>query len=61
MFRESTIFPRRWRPVQAAVSAKERQGNGWYSHDHKGVHFVGLNNCVQVDAMGNWARINWHG
>ena len=19
-------------------------GNGWYSHDHKGVHFVGLNN-----------------
>jgi 3',5'-cyclic-AMP phosphodiesterase len=28
-------------------------GNGWYSHNHKGVHFVGLNNCVQVDAMGN--------
>src|ERR1700728_163080 len=28
-------------------------GNGWYSYDHKGVHFVGLNNCVQVDAMGN--------
>jgi Icc protein len=28
-------------------------GNGWYSHDYKGVHFVGLNNCVQVDAMGN--------
>lgn len=27
-------------------------GNGWYSHDYKGVHFVGLNNCVQVDAMG---------
>jgi Icc protein len=28
-------------------------GNGWYSYNHKGVHFIGLNNCVQVDAMGN--------
>jgi Icc protein len=28
-------------------------GSGWYSFNHKGVHFVGLNNCVQVDAMGN--------
>src|SRR5665213_347 len=28
-------------------------GNGWYSFNHKGVHFVGLNNCAQVDAMGN--------
>ncbi len=28
-------------------------GNGWYSFDHRGVHFVGLNNCVQVDSMGN--------
>src|ERR1700728_4826255 len=28
-------------------------GNGWYSFNHKGVHFVGLNNCVQVDATGN--------
>jgi 3',5'-cyclic-AMP phosphodiesterase len=28
-------------------------GNGWYSHNYKGVHFVGLNNVVQVDAMGN--------
>ena len=27
-------------------------GNGWYSLNYKGVHFVGLNNCVQVDAMG---------
>ncbi len=33
--------------------AKGTLGNGWYSHDYKGVHFVGLNNCVQVDAMGN--------
>ena len=28
-------------------------GNGSMSFNHKGVHFVGLNNCVQVDAMGN--------
>jgi Icc protein len=27
-------------------------GNGWYSYNHKGVHFIGLNNCVQVNAMG---------
>jgi 3',5'-cyclic AMP phosphodiesterase CpdA len=27
-------------------------GSGYYSFDHKGVHFVGLNNCQQIDAMG---------
>jgi 3',5'-cyclic AMP phosphodiesterase CpdA len=27
-------------------------GNGWYSFTHKGVHFVGLNNVLQIDAMG---------
>jgi 3',5'-cyclic-AMP phosphodiesterase len=27
-------------------------GRGWYSFDHHGVHFVGLNNVVQIDAMG---------
>lgn len=32
---------------------KGTAGNGWYSFQHKGVHFLGLNNCVQVDAMGN--------
>jgi hypothetical protein len=32
---------------------KGSAGNGWYSYNHKGVHFVGLNNCVKVDAMGN--------
>jgi len=32
---------------------KGTAGNGWYSHNYKGVHFVGLNNVVQVDAMGN--------
>jgi 3',5'-cyclic-AMP phosphodiesterase len=27
-------------------------GNGWYSFRHKGVHFIGLNNVLQIDAMG---------
>ena len=31
---------------------KGAQGKGWYSFNHKGVHFIGLNNCQQVDAMG---------
>jgi hypothetical protein len=40
---------------------KGTQGNGWYSYNHKGVHFVGLNNCVQVDAMGNMGgdQLKW--
>src|ERR1700683_1149216 len=32
---------------------KGTQGRGWYSFTHKGVHFVGLNNSLQIDAMGN--------
>jgi Icc protein len=24
-------------------------GNGWYSYNHKGVHFIGLNNTLQVE------------
>jgi 3',5'-cyclic AMP phosphodiesterase CpdA len=31
---------------------KGTKGRGWYSFTHKGVHFIGLNNCQQVDAMG---------
>ncbi|WP_263367289.1 metallophosphoesterase family protein [Edaphobacter bradus] len=27
-------------------------GSGWYSFNHKGVHFIGLNNCLQIDALG---------
>jgi len=27
-------------------------GTGWYSFTHKGVRFVGLNNCQQIDALG---------
>jgi 3',5'-cyclic-AMP phosphodiesterase len=31
---------------------KGTMGSGWYSFDHKGVHFIALNNSLQVDAMG---------
>jgi predicted phosphodiesterase len=31
---------------------KGTKGKGWYSFTQKGVHFIGLNNCQQVDAMG---------
>jgi 3',5'-cyclic AMP phosphodiesterase CpdA len=31
---------------------KGSHGNGWYSFDHKGVHFVGLVNVVQLEGMG---------
>jgi 3',5'-cyclic AMP phosphodiesterase CpdA len=31
---------------------KGSKGNGWYSFDHKGVHFVGLNNVLQLEGMG---------
>jgi hypothetical protein len=27
-------------------------GSGWYSFNHRGVHFVGLNNSLQIDALG---------
>ena len=27
-------------------------GRGWQSFDHKGVHFVGLNNAAQIEGMG---------
>lgn len=32
---------------------KGTTGRGWYSFTHKDVHFVGLNNCLQIDAMGD--------
>jgi len=31
---------------------KNTTGSGWHSFMHKGVHFVGLNNVLQIDAMG---------
>src|SRR5215470_4119528 len=34
---------------------------GWYSFNHKGVHFVGLNNVLQIDAMGKLGpgQLSW--
>jgi 3',5'-cyclic-AMP phosphodiesterase len=36
-------------------------GNGWYSFNHKGVHFIGLNNVLAIDAMGKLGpeQLNW--
>ena len=31
---------------------KGTKGTGWYSFDHKGVHFVGLVNSAAIDGMG---------
>jgi len=31
---------------------KGSKGNGWYSFDHNGVHFIGLVNVVQLEGMG---------
>ena len=31
---------------------KGTKGNGWYSFDHNGVHFIGLVNVVQLEGMG---------
>jgi 3',5'-cyclic AMP phosphodiesterase CpdA len=40
---------------------KGSSGNGWYSFDHKGVHFVGLVNVVQLEGMGKLgqAQLDW--
>ena len=40
---------------------KGTAGRGWYSFTHKGVHFVGLNNCRQVDAIGKLGddQLSW--
>jgi 3',5'-cyclic-AMP phosphodiesterase len=41
--------------------AKDTTGNGWYSFSHNGVHFIGLNNVLQIDAMGKLGgeQLNW--
>ena len=31
---------------------KGTKGSGWYSYDHKGVHFIALVNVVQLEGMG---------
>lgn len=40
---------------------KNTRGSGWYSFDHKGVHFVGLVNVVQLEGMGmlGQAQLDW--
>ena len=40
---------------------KGSKGNGWYSFDHKGVHFVGLVNVVQLEGMGRLGQpqLDW--
>ena len=46
----------------------EAAAGGWYSFNHKDVHFVGLNNSVMLDGMGNlgeeqlkWLRADLEG
>ena len=36
---------------------KGSKGNGWYSFDHKGVHFIGLVNVVQLEGMGKLGQV----
>jgi len=40
---------------------KGSKGLGWRSFDHKGVHFVGLNNAMQLDGWGTIGgpQLNW--
>jgi Icc protein len=40
---------------------KNTIGNGWYSFTHRGVHFIGLNNSLQIDALGKLGpeQLSW--
>ena len=40
---------------------KGKKGTGWYSFDHKGVHFVGLVNSAALEGMGKLgtAQLEW--
>jgi len=40
---------------------KGTEGSGWYSFDHKGVHFIGLVNVVQLEGMGKLGQpqLDW--
>ena len=40
---------------------KQTRGSGWYSFDHKGVHFVALVNVIQLEGMGKLgaAQLAW--
>ena len=40
---------------------KDTKGNGWYSFDHNGVHFIALVNVVQLEGMGKLGQeqLDW--
>ena len=40
---------------------KDTRGSGWYSFDHKGVHFIGLVNAIQLEGMGKLGpdQLDW--
>lgn len=40
---------------------KNTAGNGWYNFDHKGAHFIGLVNVVQLEGMGRLgqSQLDW--
>ena len=40
---------------------KGTQGKGWYSFDHKGVHFIGLVNVLALEGLGKLGadQLNW--
>jgi 3',5'-cyclic-AMP phosphodiesterase len=40
---------------------KDTRGSGWYSFDHKGVHFIALVNVLQLEGMGKLgqAQLEW--
>ncbi len=40
---------------------KNAKGRGWYSFNHKDVHFVGLNNVAQIEGMGKLGadQVQW--
>ena len=52
MFPASTTT--RWTTASCIWNAigKDAKGKGWYSFDHKGVHFVGLVNSAALEGMG---------
>jgi 3',5'-cyclic AMP phosphodiesterase CpdA len=39
---------------------KDAKGSGWYSFDHKDVHFVGLNNVAAIEGMGKLGEEQLH-
>jgi 3',5'-cyclic AMP phosphodiesterase CpdA len=42
---------------------KPAAGKTWQSFDHKGVHFIGLNNCLQLEGLGQIGaeQLEWLG